>query len=221
MGLLRRTLASCTEPGWPTNTSKNLPLAFHMACICMDGKSLSARCRFPGALIRMWHPSMAPAAWAKAGLRPCKFTEALGNGVKLLWRWQWNYSWEFGFYVPADSVDHIVHSGPNAELTTESDSPWAKLYRNTRTYISWPQPWSLGEVINWIKYATDVRFRRKSFLRQMSGLPYNSIIGVASFNCMYSSLSVWKKENNRLNVIWILSTHPISIHLGDSICMGL
>lgn len=47
----------------------------------------------------------------------------------------------------------VVLGIPNAELTTDSVSPVAELYKNTRTYISWPQSWSLG-VINCIRYMT-------------------------------------------------------------------
>lgn len=58
---------------------KILESATCMACIFMVGKSLHSSVTpvvlVPGGLILRWHPSMAPAAWTKAGL--CKLTEVL------------------------------------------------------------------------------------------------------------------------------------------------
>lgn len=115
----------------------------------------SAWRRFPGALIQMFHPLMAPAAWAKAGLctsslKPWAMVgSSSGDGNEMTVE-----SLAFiSLLILWIILCTVVLGIPNAELTTDSESPWAELYKNTRTYISWPQPWPLG-VINCIRYMT-------------------------------------------------------------------
>ncbi|KAI4787483.1 hypothetical protein KUCAC02_036433 [Chaenocephalus aceratus] len=67
---------------------------------------------------------------------------------------------------------------PNAEPTTESDSPWAKLVEeNKHLDVLVPIRGPLGKESICTKYTTLDRLTLKSFFRQASGLAYTVRIG--------------------------------------------